>query len=195
MAMQSGAQPNELRLESRSNIFVMAALYANEKSVTPVRVRNLSRTGALVEAAALPPAGTTVRLSRASLTAFGTVMWVDGHKAGLQFAKPIATAEWMPQGKRGMGQQFVDELFHQKRVRADTAQDRDGTAAANPAIADELLVLKHSLERAAEELALDPAVASRHLAILQAIDGIGRALERMAIEATVSTSIPAAKRA
>lgn len=107
---------HELRLDSRNNIFVMAALYASGRSVTPVRVRNISRTGALIEAGALPTVGTKVRLSRASLSASGTVVWIEGSKCGVQFDASISVANWLPQGRRGIGQQFVDELFHQKRL-------------------------------------------------------------------------------
>jgi len=167
---------HELRTESRSNIFVMAALYANGRSVTPVRVRNISATGALIEAPALPAAGATVRLGRASLSALGTLVWVNGAKGGIQFDAPVAVADWLPQGRRGFGQQFVDELFHQKRLGA-VRSIADGAG-----LADELLELRLSLERAAEELALDGAVASRHLSTLQTIDAVGQAIANVAAE-------------
>lgn len=180
--MQS-APLHELRLESRSNIFVMAALYGDGRTVTPVRLRNISRNGALIEAASLPPSGTAIRLSRASLSASGTVMWLDGGKAGLQFDAPVNVAEWLPQGRRGIGQQFVDELFHQKRLGAKQP------AAGNPAdaklgLAEELLQLRLSLDRAGETLAMDDGVAARHVLTLQAIDYVGQALGRLAAEAT-----------
>ncbi|HEX8840035.1 MAG TPA: PilZ domain-containing protein [Sphingomicrobium sp.] len=175
---------HELRLDSRNNIFVMAALYANGRSVTPVRVRNISRTGALVEAAALPAIGTAVRLSRASLSAAGTLVWAEGSKAGVQFDEPILVANWLPQGRRGIGQQFVDELFHQKRlgVVADKAQPQGGNGYG---VAEELLELRLLLESAGEELAIDGMIATRHTVALQAIDGVAQALARIAAEATV----------
>jgi hypothetical protein len=174
--MQS-TPPHELRIEARSNIFVMAALYSSGRSVTPVRVRNISKTGALIEAAALPPSGTPVRLSRASLCATGTLVWVNNAKGGIQFESPVEVIDWLPQGRRGFGQQFVDELFHQKRL-GDVRSIDDGAAS----FADELLELKLSLERAAEELALDGQIASRHLTTLQAIDAVGQALAKVAAE-------------
>jgi len=175
---------HELRLDSRNNIFVMATLYATGRSVTPVRVRNISRTGALVEAASLPPVGTIVRLSRASLSAAGAVVWAEGSKAGVQFDSPIAVANWLPQGRRGIGQQFVDELFHQKRlgVTGDKAQPQ---SAKGYGLAEELLELRRLLESAGEELAIDGMIATRHTVALQAIDGVAQALARLAAEATV----------
>src|SRR5947209_15008642 len=134
-------QPHELRIESRSNIFVMAALYSSGRSVTPVRIRNISRTGALIEASLLPPPGTDVRVSRASLSASGTLVWVEGVKAGVRFDEFVNVADWLPQGRRGFGQQFVDELFHQKRLvgaRAGAA----GGAERSPGLGDELLELR-----------------------------------------------------
>jgi hypothetical protein len=171
---------NELRLDSRSNIFVMAALYAARRPVSPVRIRNLSRMGALIEAADLPEPGTPMRLSRASLSASGTVIWANGGKAGLQFEAPIAIGEWLPQGKRGIGQQFADELFHQKRLRMTATEPPESVPDPDLGLSGELLELRLSLERAGEALALDAAIASRHLLTLQAIDCVSQALARLA---------------
>lgn len=185
------APVHELRLDSRSNIFVMAALYAKGQSVTPVRVRNLSRMGALIESAELPLPGTQIRLCRASLTAVGTAIWVNGGKAGLQFEAPIAVGEWLPHGRRGIAQQLVDELFHQKRLRAGGPGPIDTTADPELGLSAELLELRLSLERAGEALALDTTVASRHPTTLQAIDCVSQALARLAANAALhDTTLP-----
>jgi hypothetical protein len=181
---------HELRLDSRNNIFVMAALYASGRSVTPVRVRNISRMGALIEAAALPPAGAAVRLSRASLSAPGTIVWIDECKAGVQFAEPIAVANWLPQGRRGIGQQFVDELFHQKRLGRNVEKPQQ--QGPGYSFAEELLELRSLLESAGEELAIDGMIATRHTVALQAIDGVAQTLARLAAEATVQGAVVAA---
>src|SRR5437868_9655101 len=111
------ALAHELRAEPRSNIFVIATLYASGGS-TPVRIRNISRMGALIEAAALPPCGEAVRLSRGSLSVAGQVVWAAGPRAGLHFTSHVAVADWLPSGQRGSGQQLVDELVHQARLGA-----------------------------------------------------------------------------
>jgi PilZ domain len=175
---------HELRLDSRNNIFVMAALYANGRSVTPVRVRNVSRTGSLIEAASLPALGSAVRLSRASLSAPGTIVWIEGSRAGVRFDAPITVANWLPQRGRGIGQQFVDELFHQKRLSGapEGPQQQNGNGYG---LAEELMELRSLLESAGEELAIDGVIATRHMVALQAIDGVAQALARLAAEATV----------
>ena len=168
----------------------MAALYADGRSVTPVRVRNISKTGALVEGATLPPVGTPVRLSRASLNASGCVIWLEQGKAGLRFEAPVGVGDWLPQGRRGIGQQFVDELFHQKRVGVNGASATPAYDGAS--LAEQLLELRLSLERAGEALVLDAAVASRHALTLQSIDCVAQALARLAAEAASQADSPLA---
>ena len=59
------AEEFDVRREPRTNMFVMATIYADTGSA-PVKVRNLSSTGALIEGEVLPPLGATVRLRRAA---------------------------------------------------------------------------------------------------------------------------------
>jgi hypothetical protein len=174
----------EHRVEPRSNIFVMATLYAAGGS-TPVRIRNMSRTGALVEATALPPSGSPIRLSRGSLSIAGQVVWVAGPKAGVHFASGIAVADWLPNGKRGSGQQLVDELVHQSRLGtiSMTAPPDLQLITRPPSVtADELVRLQKLLERAGEELAADSLVAATHLMALQLIDGVAQTLAKLAAQ-------------
>jgi hypothetical protein len=174
------ASASDHRLELRNNIFVMAALYASG-GTTPVRVRNMSRGGALIEAAALPVVGTSVRLSRGSLSVAGEVTWVGERKAGLRFADPTVVADWLPSGKRGSGQQLIDEVVHLARLGGVAK----AAAAQSPAdrtmgIADELSRLAQLLDRAGEQLTSDNAITSTHLVSLQMIDGVAQALAKLA---------------
>jgi len=165
-------------------MFVMATLYANGGS-TPVRVRNLSANGALIEAAVPLAPETAVRLTRGNLNVAGSVMWAEELKAGLRFAAPIAVAEWLPQGRRGSGQQLVDEMVHRSRLGALSAEPplgRGASPAPGLELADELIRLRQLLERAGEELALDTRIAAEHMMALQLIDGTVHALARLAAE-------------
>jgi len=183
--MDSG--PVEHRAESRSNIFVTATLYASGGS-TPVRIRNLSPNGALVEAAGLPASGSPMRLSRGSLSIAGEIIWVAGSRAGLHFTSGVAVADWLPHGNRGNGQQLVDELVHQARLGTPPANPSDPPPArsAIPATADELRAYQEMLERAGDDLAADRSIAARYLTALQLIDGVAQALAKLAAEAAES---------
>lgn len=178
--METAAADNN-RLEGRSNIFVMGTLYATGGS-TPVRIRNLSRSGALVEAAALPPAGTAIRLSRGPLSVIGEIVWLADTKAGVRFATPVAAGDWLPMGERGRGQQLIDEVMHRARLGMIPAQPLDPPPTRSTDLRDELLRIHQLLYRAGEELASDAAVSVKHLMTLQAIDAAASALVRLAAD-------------
>jgi hypothetical protein len=188
--METGSGP-EHRLETRNNMFVIAALYVGAGSITAVRIRNLSQTGALIEAGALPAVGTPVRLTRGSLSAGGEVMWVEGCKAGLRFETPTCVADWLPQGKRGSGQQLADEAAHLARLGATAVIRSTAPKPANgpSELADNLALLQQQLERAGEQLAEDGAVAARHMLALQMIDGAAQQLARLVADARATEAI------
>jgi hypothetical protein len=171
---------DDKRFDPRSNIFVIATLYGGG-APAPVRVRNMSRHGALVEAAALPPIGTPVRLCRGSLSVTGEVMWVDEGKAGLHFGSMTSVGEWLPGGKRGIGQQMADELVHQARLGEVPALNAAANIETEPCpMSVELQRYAAELEQAGGELAADAEIAGRYAASLQAIDGVAQALAKLA---------------
>jgi PilZ domain len=55
---------------------------------TQVTIRDLSLTGALIEGAELPAAG-TVTLTHGTLHIAAAIAWSDGGRAGLQFDRPL----------------------------------------------------------------------------------------------------------
>ena len=181
----NSAALSELRVESRSNIFVMATMYVGGGS-TPVRVRNMSRTGALIEAPTLPAAGTAVRLSRGSLSTAGDIMWAGGGKAGLRFTNPVTVTDWIPLGKRGSGQQLIDEIVNRSRF-----DEKSQSAPATVEIADEMVQLRQMLERVGEELAFDPAITAQHGPALQMIDAVVQGLSKLALNVGTALPLPA----
>ena len=179
--MQSAAAPDN-RTDERSNMFVTGTLYAAGGS-TPVRIRNLSRRGALVEAAGLPPAGTIVRLSRGSFSVAGEILWVEGRKGGLKLASPIAAAEWMPMGERGRGQQLIDEVMHRARLGSalpPPATLIDPIPRSIPSLRAELVRLQQLLLGANEELASEDALTAAQVIAVQTIDGVANSLAHLA---------------
>jgi hypothetical protein len=166
------------RVETRSNLFVMAALYTGAGSM-PVRIRNMSASGALVEAADLPAVGTHVRLSRGSISVTGEIIWADKQKAGMHFDSPTAPNDWMPRGNRGAGQQLADEVVHQTRLGSAVRTVTSAPAHA-PQLSEELLRLHEVLMRAGEELASSDGLAASHLLALQEIDGAAQRLAKLA---------------
>jgi hypothetical protein len=104
------------RLEARSNVFLSAILIANQIS-QPVRVRNISTVGALIDGADLPAEGATVSLQRGALQVGAAVAWRDRAQCGLRFETEVIVANWVRRVEHA-GQQRVDEIVSLIRSRS-----------------------------------------------------------------------------
>lgn len=76
------------RRSRRSNVLMAASIEASGTS-TPVRLKNLSSEGALVEGETLPIEGSSVLFRKKELRLPGTVAWVKGNRAGIAFDKVL----------------------------------------------------------------------------------------------------------
>ena len=174
------AEPDERaadeRGEGRSNIFLVATIYAAQGS-GPVRIRNMSPGGALVEGGALPSEGSPVRLSRGSLGVAGCIAWQSGNRAGVRFDCRVAVADWLPRGHRPP-QQAIDEAVHAYRSGARMPPARSPAPVVD--LRAELTGLEQTLRRIAEQLARDSAVCERHLTGIQSIDVAAQKLAGLA---------------
>ena len=83
---ESNAPKN--RQNRRSNV-LMAATLELSGAALPVKLRNLSVDGALVEGDKLPVEGASIVFRKGDLAVPGRVAWVQGKKAGVSFVKKI----------------------------------------------------------------------------------------------------------
>lgn len=77
------------RRQRRSHVFMAAALELSGSSL-PVKLRNLSAEGALVEGDKLPVEGAELVFRRQELNVAARVIWVRGGRAGLSFKEPLS---------------------------------------------------------------------------------------------------------
>lgn len=76
------------RRSRRSNVLLSASIELSGLSL-PVKLRNLSSEGALIEGERLPVEGSEVIFRKAELAVAGRIAWVEGKRAGLAFAEPL----------------------------------------------------------------------------------------------------------
>jgi hypothetical protein len=76
------------RAPPRSRVYLVAWLHSNG-ATEQVRIRDLSRSGALVEATASPPVGSIVRLVRGRATLEARVAWSDSTWFGVEFSQRL----------------------------------------------------------------------------------------------------------
>lgn len=80
---QSNSPQN--RKTRRSNVLMSASLELSGTSL-PVKLRNLSADGALVEGDKLPVEGASLQFRKGDLSIPGQLAWVKGRQAGVAFA-------------------------------------------------------------------------------------------------------------
>jgi len=76
------------RKTRRSNVLMSASLELSGTSL-PVKLRNLSVDGALVEGDKLPVEGASILFRKGDLSVSGQVAWVKGRQAGVAFAQNL----------------------------------------------------------------------------------------------------------
>lgn len=76
------------RKTRRSNVLMSASLELSGTSL-PVKLRNLSADGALVEGDNLPVEGASLLFRKGDLSTPGVVAWVKGRQAGVSFAQKL----------------------------------------------------------------------------------------------------------
>lgn len=77
------------RRARRSNVLLAASIEVSGATI-PVKLRNLSTQGALIEGDSLPVEGSEVRFQRNEISVSSRVAWVHGRQAGVAFGAPIA---------------------------------------------------------------------------------------------------------
>lgn len=173
---------SEIPREARKSFMLAATLEESGVSV-PVRIRNMSSRGAMVDGSYLPGRGTPVLLSRLSLKVSATVVWRLDGRCGLTLAEPVRPDEWVAGVRAGVPR----SNFDQARVDGIQAALREGAEMpAAPAveaaaefvdrdrldglIAAELDEVGRALEKALDELMENPEVLARHERALQSLD-------------------------
>ena len=80
------------RRSRRAPVFLAASVEV-AGTPEPVKLRNLSEEGALIEGDRLPLEGTTTFFQRNELRLKSRVVWVQGRFAGVAFARPLKAEE------------------------------------------------------------------------------------------------------
>lgn len=154
----------------RTNIFVMAKLVSDTMS-GPVRIRNLSEGGALIESKELPGTGERCRLIRGSLSVPGTVTRRGEKNVGFQFERQISVDSWMK--SQNEQQQAVDQVVQQAKQMypiADHAHLSGRKLQSTVGEREDLHEIADKLDRLADSLSGDPEVIARYMNQLQVLD-------------------------
>lgn len=145
-----------------------------------MRIRNLSETGALIEAPVLSNVGDRLRLLRSEVEIEGVVVWRSGNRGGIHFEARVSIDDWIAgrcqNSSTHINQFRVDELQRRLRagetvVQAEVPTKSVGQGPALEArVADELGYVERLLAAVGEGLVDDPILLQRHATTLQNFD-------------------------
>jgi hypothetical protein len=90
----------------------------------PVKLRNLSEEGALVEGDRLPLEGSTTFFGRNELRVKGRVVWVQGRFAGVKFARTLKPEEVLRNVPKPRPKAYIDFRRPGLTCRPLTADER-----------------------------------------------------------------------
>jgi hypothetical protein len=179
--MAMDAPPGMTPRQARKNVMLAATVVVGTMSI-PVRIRNLTDAGAMIDSEWCPRVGTAITLRRLDKSVAATVIWNHGGHCGLSFDRPILVDDWIAGAGSagrgaGAGQSRVDLV--QAAIRggaifsAETLAPAAKPAAAPPveqAVAAELARVKRMLDTVSDELTDDMEVLMRHERAMQNFD-------------------------
>jgi hypothetical protein len=177
------------RRAARANLFLAATIEVGGMT-SPVRVRDLSETGAQLEGPAFPQVGTRLILRRKDVEIGATVMWLAPPRCGLVFEGLISVAEWIagtPGPTRFQGAPGEAAAPPPRAVRAAPSSGEGaapvvkGPARTDGRVAEELAYVERLLKDAGETLRGDRVVTHHHPQALQGIDLAAEILGHLAV--------------
>jgi hypothetical protein len=168
---RTAAMAADNRSEGRSNVFITATLDSGA-GFTPVRIRNISPSGALVDGSSLPGVGTRVRLQRGRLSAAGALAWAGKGQCGVTFDREIDVPSWV-QRVGHAGQRRVDQVVAALRTGVPAPELHDGPTHS-------LAEISGALDEVCERLAKAPSLAVEMGDELVRLDTIAQSLRKLA---------------
>jgi len=169
----------------RTNLLLSATIETSDGE-GPIRVRNLSDGGAMLEGDDLPASGERLLLRRAALAIAGTCVWRNGNRCGVRFDRSISVQQWASnvRAAASAGQQRIDAIQATLRAGGAVAAADPLVTPARPAVvdnvADEVAAAARFLRSLSDRLAEDMAVIVAHGDVLQQLDPLAQTLDHLA---------------
>ena len=159
-------------LQHRSKVMLAAVVVVNFDWID-VRIRDLSRSGALIEGNLAIPVGTQVELKRNEHSIPGEVVWSSGNRCGVAFASKIVIEDWVGASLPAAKEQANLSVVGNKSATSLEPWRQSGPAARSleaqlpRRVGEEIAFVQRLIETIAIDLISSPAGAHRHAGSIQ----------------------------
>lgn len=157
--MTTVTDQSEFRQAKRSNTLISASALVGD-TTWPVRVRNLSMFGVLIESDVKVDVSSPIVLTRGRLRVSGEVAWRREGVFGVKFFEPFAVEDWLETPTKGA---IAPQVFSKEAEPIIALPD----AILVQRLSDEISQLARMVGIAAEVLSEDPILRLRHATWLQ----------------------------
>jgi len=168
MASPKGREETNARSTPRSHLFLSATIHFDQISA-PIRLRDLSASGARVEGTTLPEIGVTATIRRGILHASGTIVWRNRKGCGFRFDSPLALHKWMPE-QASRDQTAIADSVEVLPFQAPPPASKALRDVLPHRLAEELAYVGRLLESLGDDLSAEPLIVMRHAEKLQNLD-------------------------
>ena len=164
-------EDNKRSIQQRSRVMLAATIITPNRSVD-VRIRNLSRTGALIEGDIALEAGTGIELLRGHNAVRADVAWARPGRCGVKFASPVVIEDWVGSVGRPLSA-AAPVAAAPDRAEAPPAWHvvEDGPQEAgdrlSARLAEEIAYIGRLVEAVGADISANPAIMHRHAVSLQ----------------------------
>lgn len=164
----------EARRLARSSIFVSAVMIVGHDQA-PVKIRNMSVSGAMVESTLTAPPGAKVQLLRGRLLAEGTIVWVSKNRLGLKLDAETSVKDWLASPAKAEQGRVDDIVSLIKAGRALPQSEKDPSVKfefrqPNAQCISDLEAIVNLIQELEDDLASSVETMTRHEVKLQNLD-------------------------
>lgn len=166
------AQGDKRSIQHRSRVMLAATIVTRGFSID-VRIRNLSRSGALIEGDVVPEAGTTVEVLRGPHEVRAEVVWSKPGRCGVKFDRPVVIEDWVG----SLAQAKPAPVTYKDADERPSGPLPSWLASDAPAegleeklakrAGEEIAYVQRLIEAVGMDISSNPAIAHRHAASIQ----------------------------
>ena len=164
-------EDNKRSVQQRSRVMLAATIITPDRSVD-VRIRNLSRTGALIEGDIALEAGTGIELLRGHNAVRAEVVWARPGRCGVKFASPVVIEDWVgsvgrPLSAAAPAAAAPDRAEPPPSWLAVEGGPQEAGDRLSARLAEEIAYIGRLVEAVGADISANPAIMHRHAVSLQ----------------------------